>query len=203
MDETEGMFAADSVGDNDGILSGNPTWQPDSGQISGALEFDGINDHVIADFVLNPADGAFSAFAWIKGGAPGQVIISQTDGTGTGRTWLGTDTLEGKLMSGLVPIGARSPTPPLVSEFMITDGEWHHIGIVVVEYQSMRFRYLYLDGVKIVTDTQSVVLPSANGGMYLGADKNLDAASLFSGLIDDVRIYDIALTLAEIEALVQ
>jgi hypothetical protein len=91
----------------------------------------------------------------------------------------------------------------LVSEFVITDGQWHHVGIVVVVYQSMRFRYLYLDGVRIVTDTQSVVLPYANGGMYFGADKILDAGTLFSGLIDDVRIYDVALTAEEIATLAQ
>jgi len=67
----------------------------------------------------------------------------------------------------------------------------------------MRFRYLYLDGVRIFTDTQSVVLPYANGGMYIGADKNLDPTSFFSGLIDDIRIYDKALTAEEIAALAQ
>jgi len=44
------------------------------------LEFDGIDDYVITDYVLDPADGPFSAFVWIQGGAPGQVIISQADG---------------------------------------------------------------------------------------------------------------------------
>jgi len=203
LDEEEGDIAYNSISDNYGIISGDPTWQPDSGQIAGALEFDGINDYVETDFVLSPADGAFSVFAWIKGGAPGQVIISQTDGEGAGETWLGMDALGGKLMTGLRPPATRSPTPPMVSDFVITDGQWHHIGIVVVEYQSMRFRYLYLDGVRIFTDTQSVVLPYANGGMYIGADKNLDAASFFSGLIDDVRIYDVALSADEIAFLAQ
>lgn len=98
---------------------------------------------------------------------------------------------------------AGSPSKPLVSEFVIADGEWHHVGIVVAAYQHMQFRYLYLDGVRIVADIQSVELPYANGGMYFGADKNLDEASYFSGLIDDVRIYDIALTAEDIAALAQ
>jgi len=33
-------------------------------------------------------------------------------------------------------------------------------------------------------------LKSASGGLYIGAGKALDAASFFSGLIDDVRVYD-------------
>jgi len=37
--------------------------------------------------------------------------------------------------------------------------------------------------------------------MYIGAAKNLYAGSFWSGLIDDVRIYDVALSAEEIEAL--
>lgn len=77
LDEVEGYIAYNSNSDNHGILSGNPTWKPDSGQVAGALEFDGIDDYITTDFVLNPMLGSFSAFAWIKGGSPGQVVISQ------------------------------------------------------------------------------------------------------------------------------
>ena len=41
---------------------------------------DSTDDYVSAGFVLNSADGAFSIFAWIRGGAPGKVIISQPIG---------------------------------------------------------------------------------------------------------------------------
>jgi hypothetical protein len=39
--------------------------------------------------------------------------------------------------------------------------------------------------------------------MYIGADKTLDAATFFSGLIDDVRIYNVALDAKAIAALMQ
>jgi hypothetical protein len=42
---------------------------------------------------------------------------------------------------------------------------------------------------------------SSEGGLYFGAGKDLDAASFFSGLIDDIRIYSVALTAEEIEEL--
>jgi len=59
----------------------------------------------------DPAWGPFSTFAWINGGASGQVIISQADGTGTGKAWLGMDAASGNLMTGLVlpPIGRLHP----------------------------------------------------------------------------------------------
>jgi len=203
LDQTEGNIAHNSASDNDGVLNGEPLWQPTDGMVDGALQLDGIDDHVETGFALNPAGGAFSVFAWIKGGAPGQVIISQTDGTGTGQIWLGTDPIDGKLMTGLAPLVGRTPEQPLVSESVITDGQWHNIGIVVAAYEAMRFRNLYLDGVRIITETQPVELPYANGGLYFGAEKALEAGSFFSGLIDDVRIYDKALNLQEIEALAQ
>jgi len=135
LDEEEGDITYNSIDENHGILSGDPTWQPDSGQVTGALEFDGINDYVEIDFVLNPAEGTFSVFAWIKGGAPGQVIISQSDGTGIGGIWLGTEPLDGKLMTGLIPCPLGRFTPqPLGSQTIITDDQWHHIGFVWDDY---------------------------------------------------------------------
>jgi len=37
--------------------------------------------------------------------------------------------------------------------------------------------------------------------LYFGAGKILDAGSFFSGLIDDIRIYPLALSAEEVEAL--
>jgi len=68
LDEIQGSIAVDSAGENDGILFGDPVWQPAEGNRGGALELDGIDDYIKTNFVLSPADGVFSAFAWIKGG---------------------------------------------------------------------------------------------------------------------------------------
>ena len=128
LDETEGDIVYDSAGTNDAVVFGDPVWQPEGGMVDGAIAFDGIDDYISTDFVLNPADGRFSVFAWIKGGAPGQVIISQADGTGD--TWLGIDPLEGALSTELEPPETRTPIPPLLSDMVIIDDEWHHIGLV-------------------------------------------------------------------------
>jgi hypothetical protein len=204
LDQKEGNIAHNSAGYNDGICHGEPLWQPAGGQVAGALQFDGIDDYIETDFVISLMGGAFSVFTWILDGAPGQAIISQADGDGTGYVWLGMDVSDGKLMSGLGLVSAGSPIPPLptlLSESVITDGEWHHIGVVITAYQSMRFRTLYLGGVRVAMDTQSVELPSSNGGLYIGAGKKLEAGTFFSGLIDDVCIYDVALGAEQIEGL--
>jgi hypothetical protein len=64
------------------------------GKIRGAVQLDGLDDYLSTGFVLDPAAGPFSAFAWVKGGAPGQVIVSQASGA----NWL-TDA-GGRLMTG-------------------------------------------------------------------------------------------------------
>jgi len=197
LDETDGDIAYDSnsIGGNDGICHGEPAWQPTSGMIGGALVFDGADDYVSTPFILDPAKGSLSLFAWIKGGAPGQVIISQTGGFGG--TWLGTNSSEGKLMTGLSDMYFGE----LESESVITDGQWHHIGLVY-DFDALH-RHLYVDGVEVTVDSDYVAGVPSDGGLYIGAGKDLEPGSLFEGLIDDVRIYDVALSAEEITAMAQ
>jgi N-acetylneuraminic acid mutarotase len=189
LDETEGDIAYDSAGGDFGTLSGNPIWQPDSGQVAGALQFDGLDDYISMDKVLNPKFTEFSVFTWIKGGSPGQVIISQKNSFGgVGATWLGIGPLNGCLMTGLVspPIG-RFIVEPLESNFIITDDIWHHVGFV----WDGSYRTLYVDGIEVAKDTNSLAsLNNSDGGLYVGVNKSRNAGTFFSGLIDDVRIYN-------------
>jgi L-ascorbate metabolism protein UlaG (beta-lactamase superfamily) len=201
LDEADGIIADDDVGDNDGTLYGEPLWQPAGGKVDGALELDGLDDYVETGFVLNPADGVFSVCAWIKGGSPGQVIVSQADGSGNGDVWVGMDSAEGKLMTGLMPpqIGRTVPQP-LVSELIITDGDWHHVGFV----WDGSYRSLFGDGIEAAKDAQPLnPLKAADGGLYIGAGTILETGTFISGLIDDVRIYNQALSTEEILLLVE
>jgi hypothetical protein len=197
LDESEGDIAYDSVGENPGTLYGGPAWQPARGRFNGALQFDGGDDYVSTPAVLNPAEGVLSTFAWVKGGLPGQVVLSQT-GTG-GETWMGADVLGGYLVSGLVPPPAgRTVTPALESQFVITDDQWHHVGFV----WDGSYRHLYANGVEVAVDPSRVgPLTSSDGNIFIGAGKGLDATSFWYGLIDDVRIYNQALDCEEIETL--
>lgn len=197
LDETGGGVAYDSAGDNDGVVHGSPAWRPAAGRISGAIELDGFDDYVTAGPVLDPADGAFSVFAWVKGGNPGQVVVSQAGATG--QTWLGAEPQSGELMTGLVPPPAgRTVTEPLVSEVVITDGAWHHIGFT----WDGSLRHLYVDGTEVAADAGPVApLKSSDGGLNMGVGTSLDQGTLWVGLIDDVRAYNVALDADEIREL--
>ncbi len=50
-------------------------------------------------------------------------------------------------------------------------------------------RILYVDDLEVARDAQ-IDLAGSDAGLYIGAGKNLEPGSFFSGLIDDVRIYD-------------
>jgi hypothetical protein len=183
LDETEGSIAQDSVGDKDGTIHGEAQWQPTGGKVNGAIELDGTNDYVSTPFILNPNKRPVSVFVWVKGGAPGHVIVSQVGGM----NWLMADATEGKLMTELTIAGRFAR--PLISQTIIIDGNWHRVGLT----WDGSNRVLYVDDVEVAKDTHSPVAGS-DAGLNIGAGKNLEAGSFWSGLIDDVRIYDRAIT---------
>jgi hypothetical protein len=179
LDETEGEIAHDTANSYDGALQGEPTWQPESGIVDGTLQFDGVDDYIVTGSILNPTKGPFSVFAWVKGGVSGQVVISQTDGV----KWLFADPTEGNLMTELKESG-RS-TVPLQSQTIITDGDWHRIGFV----WDGSNRILYVNGVTVAQDTQDG-LEGLDSGLYIGTGNFIQTGTYWSGLIDDVRIYN-------------
>ncbi len=151
--------------------------------VDGALQLDGIDDYVNTPFVLNPADGKFSIFVWIKGGAPDQAVLSQMGGA----RWLCADPSEGNLMTELKALGRGAAE--LLSQIVITDGNWHRIGIV----WDGSNRTLYVDDIAVAEDTQTN-LEGSDNGLYIGTGKAMETGTLWSGLIDDVRIYNRAVT---------
>jgi hypothetical protein len=144
---------------------------------------DGIDDYVGTDFILNPTEESFSVFAWIKGGAAGQVVLSQESGA----NWLGTDPSDGNFITELK--GTSRSASPLQSQTIITDDLWHRIGFV----RDGSDRTLYVDGVPVAQDTQDSLGGSENG-LYIGTGKAMEPGTYFSGLIDDVRIYNRVVT---------
>ncbi len=179
LDETQGVIAYDSVADYDGTLMGGPAWLPDGGMVDGALQFDGVDDFVFINSIPDSIKGPFSVLAWVKGGAPGQVVISQRGGV----NWLCAYTSEGNLMTELKGTGLGAAILP--SQAVITDGNWHRIGFVWDGSQRM----LYLDDVAVAEDTQENLEVSENR-LYIGTGKDLKSGTYWSGLIDDVRIYN-------------
>ncbi len=178
LDETDGIVATDSILANNGMLIGNPLWQPVGGRLGGALQLDGMGACVSTPFVSDPSEGPFSVFAWVKGGASGQVIMSQDKGA----NWLMLAP-DGALMTELKQPGRQGK--PLVSPVVVTDGAWHRVGFV----WDGSNRILYLDGVEVATDTQTALMGTYTG-LHIGAGATFAPGTFWKGLIDDVRLYN-------------
>jgi hypothetical protein len=67
----------------------------------------------------------------------------------------------------------------------ITDGNWHRIGLV----WDGSNRTLYVDNVAVAEDTQANLEVSENS-LLIGTGTAMEPGSFWSGLIDDVRIYN-------------
>ena len=77
------------------------------------------------------------------------------------------------------------------SEASVADGNWHRIGFV----WDGSYRHLYVDGVEVARDdAPQSTLKGSDGDLYLGAGSTLAPGIFFSGLIDDVRIYNRAVS---------
>lgn len=177
LDETEGTIAWDSVGDRHGTLSNEPTWQLDSGLFGGALQFDGTNDHLTLPHVLDLSEGPFTLMLWIKGGMPGQVVLSQADGADL----LMIDAATGVLATEVL---AFDQWLPFLSESVVTDNHWHHLRLI----WDGADRILYVDDVEVFQGT--LKFQPSQLGLTIGAGKDLAEGSFWSGMIDDVRIYN-------------
>ena len=73
----------------------------------------------------------------------------------------------------------------LVSGVALSDDAWHRIGFT---WDGLD-RVLYVDDMEVARDTQ-VGLEGLRGAIHMGAGSDLAHGTFWSGLIDDVRVYD-------------
>jgi len=178
LDEGAGSVAIDWGGEHDAMIIGNVVWQPD-GVVGGALAFDGKENFMrTVTPVLDPSTGPFSVIAWVKGGATGRVIASQTSGA----DWLYLNQY-GMLTTDLKAAGTNGES--LTSGAFMIDDQWHR---VVLTWDGTN-RSLQMDGVEVARDTQPSLVASS-GSLQIGGGKSLGAGTFWPGLIDDVRVYN-------------
>jgi len=80
----------------------------------------------------------------------------------------------------------------------IADGKWHHL---VGRYDGVDMR-VYVDGVqKGASESSPGTIPVQAGSVRVGADYQATPANFFNGSLDDVRIYNRALSVTEIQQL--
>ena len=89
----------------------------------------------------------------------------------------------------MTEIEGEQDSSSLQSQTVVTDGNWH---IVVLVWDGTD-RILYVDGEAVARDTQNNLFDS-EGYLLIGTGSKTEAGTFWTGLIDDVRIYDRAVT---------
>ena len=206
LDDGSGSTAIDSVGGHDGILNNGPTWT--TGQIDGALDFDGVNDYVDAGSDSNLDNifaGGATVSAWIYPEGWGENkfgrILDKADSLGGNRNGWAYELYEdnesllfqygfsGHIGNWITPVNS------------ISLNDWQHVAVVYDNSSDTNDPILYINGVaQTVTeiDTPSGS-PSSDAALNLTmGNYSLARSRTFDGMLDDVRIYKGMLTATEI-----
>jgi hypothetical protein len=197
FDETNGTVAYDSSGNGyDGNLIGGSTWA--TGKIGGAISLDGTNDYVEVSSRKWNIENLFSVSFWyLNNGADGTIFSLGTPSNNNEiMLWI----LEGRqdfYFHKELGNWARIYEPTLSQD-------WHHKTCVVNGGYLANQMFSYINGslhqsTYKISGVPGLLSDLQNRLLRIGSRVN--ASKFFNGLIDDVRIYDRALSAEEVQAL--
>jgi hypothetical protein len=191
LDETTGTTAVDSEGGHDGTLTNGPTWG--TGQLDGALNFDGSNDYITVPHDDTLSLTTFSISAWIRPTTLSgwQIVVNKGTTTSAVNYYLATNGDEiglGFYNSGWVEFNTTSAN--------LSTNQWYHVAATYDD--STREGNVYLDGTLVHTSTATKSPLPNNDALTIGRS---GFGEYWPGMLDDVRIYDQKLGPSEIAEL--
>ena len=217
FDECQGNVAKDSSGiGNTGIISIGASGTQNSlgtcqvgtsaawtngatGKFNSSLSFDGNDDYVNIpnSTIFNLADNDYSINLWFKASTnmtdnPGMIIQRYTGGAPGAGYWIA-------IQSNKVYFENRADGGDhlsITSNSSYNDNLWHQVTITVNIL--LKTAKMYIDGNYVKSDTYTGNLLNNNANLTFGG-QNTNYS--FSGQIDDVRIYNYALTSEQIKTI--
>lgn len=202
LDEASGTTAVDSAGGNDGTMQGGLHASANSfpGKLGKALSFDGNNDYVSVanNAALNPTS-AITVTAWVKRSSNGSrdFIVSKGKSAGGGDHQYWLEFTAANELVFLLEDGSGAVHKLTAADTTFTDNSWHHIAAT---YDG-NIQKIYVDGVAdSATISWTDSIDTTADDLVLG-NRSFYYNIPYGGLIDDVRIYERALTVDEIQAL--
>jgi hypothetical protein len=187
FDEGSGSSAADASGNGNAGTVNGAAWAA-SGKNAGALSFDGVNDRVdVPDAPELDLSTSMTLSAWVRPDTLGgyrTALLKESSSYLTYALYAGTtssnrpaiEANRGELIGGTAP--------PL--------NAWTHIAGT---YAGGTLR-IYVNGVQVAAKATTQVMPNSTNPLYIGGNSRW--GEYFDGLIDDVRVYNRALSAAEI-----
>ncbi|MEQ6902448.1 LamG-like jellyroll fold domain-containing protein, partial [Nocardioides sp. YIM 152588] len=192
FDEASGSTVADLSGNgNDGAVLGGTSWV--SGKYGGALSFDGASGRVSVPASASlDLSSAMTLMAWIEPTASqsGWRTIMQRE---TDAYFLNASNSTGALRpsgGGTIGGGAAFVTGTTASPV----GQWTHVALT---YDGAELR-LYVNGQLAASSPKGGAVQSTSNPLSIGG--NSPYGEYFQGLIDEARVYDRALSAADVQA---
>jgi len=201
FDETSGTTATDSSGSgNTGTLTNMAGTEWTTGKVGGALDFDGLGGYVQLSQITAIGSTSSTVAMWVKIPVVGQGNLSGGERVGNIMgNYNSSPNMNLEVHNdGQIRyyIGSQKD---VYGSLDLRDNQWHHLAFVRDKGNDKLFGYV--DGGVDLTSNGSGSDVSFNTSFRIGRDYRGGSGIPFHGSIDDLRIYNSALSASEVSAL--
>lgn len=195
LDEGTSTIAHDFSGNgrNGNLTNMDATTDWVTGKKGKALDFDGVDDRVLFPS-MTTAFADFTACVWFKALPTNDGHERLIDKNFQNGFWLGRNGTAANSWGG----GVRESLAPYGIFVTLPDGQWNHICSI----RSGTTHFIIGNGGAVSTSNTVSSSALSTDTTSLGTEY-VSGVSFFDGQIDDVRIYDRALSFAEVKSLYQ
>jgi len=191
FDKDDGSYARDRSGHNNhGTINGA---SPAAGKVASGLSFDGVDDYVDVPSPVNglpTGNASRSITAWIK--------VDDYDNHNKIVSWGRKVLREASMFWVLVTSGRLAFglwADDHLSTQVVPTGEWHFVAATLTGRESKQ----YYDGDLVSTYTHVGEPNTYNSAVKIGHRFDLAEGMAFDGISDEVRLFNRALSQAEIQ----
>lgn len=183
---------------NDELGNSNGTWSGGSAYVAGAsgqafsLNQGGGSFVTIPDAPGLELQVPFSISAWVNlpvANASLRMVDKLTNGVNDGYLLDVANNSQPRFIGG--PSYMQSPGS-------LTPNTWHHVAAV---FESLTSRWIYVDGAPSVQMTAAVATGPSKPAVPLHFGANTDGTATYPGALDEVALYNRALTAAEVKSI--
>ena len=184
-----------------------------SGKIGRAVQFDGVNDYLsVANDASYHSDNAITLAAWVNWEQPIyqlSTLLWKSQGSDcpdlpycSNREFFLAVYGDGRMHLASTPVNSNTQIPIASAPGSFPAGQWHYVtGVIDANASVMK---LYIDG-HLADERHEAALSagirSSNGPLLIGNVISTHGDAPFKGKIDELRIYNRALSVDEINAL--
>jgi len=182
---------------HNGIVSGATLTSDRFGNPNSAYHFNGTSDHIAVNhFDSLSSTNELSISCWAAADAQTSNSLFMLSPDSTQDRLVGSAEYNGNIYFdyGNIFTNGRSTTTQTYST------SWNHY--VYIVSQSKNIKQVYVNGVLVINSTYGASLMKRNRTLYIGAGTDANSGNIrFHGSIDDMRIFDRAVTATEVDSM--